>query len=49
MWDSNENFLQCLFFLTYVTPVDLLNSDLYVWDTNILISSTKHNLNCVIV
>ena len=37
------------FFLTYVTPVDLLNSDLYIWDTNILISSTKHNLNGVIV
>lgn len=44
MWDSNENFLQCHFFLTYVTSVDLLNSDLCIWDTNILILSTKHKL-----
>lgn len=37
------------FLKIYVTPIDLLNFDLCIWDTNILISPTKHNLNCVIV
>lgn len=44
-----KTFYSAIFFLTYVTSIDLLNSDLCIWDTNILILSTKHNLNCVIV